>query len=113
LKLNVSKARAKIAKLIDGLSGSDEFQEIHEETLNLCEIFYSRKSDYLKIDKDYPERIEIVVKFFGGDGEDSGEDKVIECGNREEELSKLRSDSIDVLKKLDRRLGLREELEVS
>jgi hypothetical protein len=108
MNVNTYKALKKISELMDKLQKSEEFEEIHEETLNLCRIVFGRKSDYKKIDIHYPEEIKIQLTDFSGK-----EKHEIIDGNpdRKNILSKLKEDTLSILHKLSRYFRLRKELD--
>ena len=111
MNVNTDKALKKISELIDKLQKSEEFEEIHEETLNLCRIVYGRKSDYKNIDISYPEEIKIhIIDSFGSGKE---KNKIIETDanpDRKNILSKLKEDTLSILHKLNKYFRLRKEL---
>ncbi len=108
MNVKTDKALKKISELIDKLQKSEEFEEIHEETLNLCRIVYGRKSDYKNIDTPYPEDIKIQLPNFSG----KEEHKIIDgYPDRKNILSKLKQDTLSILHKLNRYFSLRKELE--
>jgi len=110
MNVNTDKALKKISTLIENLQKSEEFEEIHEEILNLCKIVYSRKSDYKDIDMPYPVEIKIKLRHFSASDEEEYED-IDGNPNRKIMLRKLKEDALSILQKLNRYFRLRKELE--
>lgn len=109
MKLNTDKTLLKIANLINRLKKVDEFEEIHEETLNLCRMVYDRKADYKKIDIPYP--VKLIIRITK-DFKDKEKDEIID-GNpdRKTIISELKRDTDSVLEKLRRYFQLKKSLE--
>lgn len=107
MNVNTDKALKKISALIDNLQKLEEFEETHEEILNLCKIVCSRKSDYKSIDIPYPKEIKIQILFSS----DEEKDMIIN-GNPDRKviLNKLKEDTLSMLHKLNRYFTLRKEL---
>lgn len=108
MKLNTDKVLTKISTLIDRLGKTDEFEEIHEEALNLCRIVYGRKADYKKIDIQYPEELIIKITDFSG----NKNHQIIDGNpNRKTTISELKTNTLSILKKLKKYFQLKKDLE--
>ncbi|KKQ80807.1 MAG: hypothetical protein UT02_C0002G0032 [Parcubacteria group bacterium GW2011_GWC2_38_7] len=76
---------------------NEDFEELHKEIIVFCSIIAKTKSEYKKIDLEYPNNLTIRIKNYNGDNDTLIPNEKTKKENRQ----KLASEIIEILTKME------------
>lgn len=97
-------------KLQNAIEENSDFKKVYLEIIDLCDIFFNRKSDYKEINISYPEDINIVIDFVDPKGKNSNKE-IIAPDWSAEHRKKLAINCLSTLDRIRAKAALQSKLQ--